>query len=72
MVLDERNKMVLTRDRYPARLPVVAFLALYRLVGRYARQGAFRQVAFGIFGWFMGLCGQRGIPRWAQTTAGGN
>lgn len=65
--LDERNKMVLTRERYPARLPVVALLALGRLVGRYGRAGAFRQIAFGISGWFMGLCGQRGIPRWART-----
>ena len=66
--LDERNKMLLTRDIYVARLPVAAVMALYRLVGRYARAGAFRQVAFGICGWFMGLCGQSGVPRWARNT----
>jgi N-acetylglucosaminyl-diphospho-decaprenol L-rhamnosyltransferase len=64
--LDERNKMLLTRDRYPARLPIVGVLALYRLVGRYVREAAFQQVAFGVIGWFMGLCGQRGAPRWAK------
>ena len=62
--LDERNKMLLTRNFYPGRLPVAAALALARLVGRYARDGAFRQISFGICGWFMGLCGQSGIPHW--------
>jgi N-acetylglucosaminyl-diphospho-decaprenol L-rhamnosyltransferase len=67
--LDERNKMLLTWELYPARLPVVAALALYRLVGRYGRDGAFRQVAYGAFGLLMGVCGQSGIPRWARNNA---
>jgi N-acetylglucosaminyl-diphospho-decaprenol L-rhamnosyltransferase len=60
--LDERNKMVLTRDLYPARLPVVAVLALCRLMVRYGREGAFRQIGWGMSGWFMGLYGQTGVP----------
>jgi N-acetylglucosaminyl-diphospho-decaprenol L-rhamnosyltransferase len=68
--LDERNKMLLTWDRFPARLPVAAVMALYRLVGRYGRVGAFAQVAYGMAGWFLGLCGQSGIPRWARKASG--
>ena len=64
--LDERNKMLLTRTFFPARLPVAALLALARLVVRYGRQGAFRQIIFGFAGWFMGLLGQSGRPRWAE------
>ena len=64
--LDERNKMLLTRSFFPARLPVAACMALVRLVGRYARQGAFLQIGFGALGWLMGLLGQAGIPRWAR------
>jgi GT2 family glycosyltransferase len=70
VLLDERNKMLLTWDRYPARLPVAALMALYRLVGRYGRAGAFAQVAYGVAGWFLGLCGRSGIPRWAQKGSG--
>lgn len=68
--LDERNKMLLTRNLYPLRLPVAATSALCRLVGRYARQGAFLQIVYGASGWFMGLCGQRGAPRWAREGPG--
>jgi N-acetylglucosaminyl-diphospho-decaprenol L-rhamnosyltransferase len=68
--LDERNKMLLTRNFYPLRLPVAATSALCRIVGRYARQGAFPQMVYGAFGWFMGLCGQGGRPRWVREKAG--
>ena len=68
--LDERNKMLLTWERYPARVPVAAVMALYRLVGRYCRAGAFAQATYGTLGWFLGLCGQSGIPKWARKSSG--
>jgi hypothetical protein len=58
--------MLLTRTFFPALLPVAASMALIRLVGRYAWQGAFLQVGFGMAGWLMGLLGRSGIPRWAR------
>jgi len=64
--LDERNKMLLTRKFFPLRLPVAAFLAFARLVVRYGRQGAFRQIGYGAVGWLAGLCGQSGIPDWPR------
>ena len=68
--LDERNKMLLTRRFFPFRQPVVAVLALARLVGRYGRAGAVSQIAWGAWGWLMGLCGSDGIPRWARPAGG--
>jgi GT2 family glycosyltransferase len=70
--LDERNKMLLTRDLYPSRLPIAGTLALCRLIGRYARKGAFPQIVFGTFGWFTGLCGRSGIPNWIQKESQGD
>ena len=64
--LDERNKMLLTRTFFPMRLPVAACMAFVRIIGRYARQGAFLQIGFGAAGWLMGLFGRDGIPRWAR------
>ena len=68
--LDERNKMLVTWAFFPARLPVAAPMALARLAGRYGRQAAFVQIAAGVAGWFMGLCGSSGIPRGVRTEAG--
>ena len=65
--LDERNKMLLTRTFFPARLPVAAPMAIIRLAARYARRGAFMQIGFGLAGWLLGLFGQSGIPRWARS-----
>ena len=50
LFLGERNKMLLTRDRYPARLPVAAAAALALLILRYGRRGAWRQMGWGASG----------------------
>ena len=62
--LGERNKMLLTRDRFPARLPVAAAAALAILIVRYGRRGAWRQAGHGIAGWWAGLRDRRGVPGW--------
>jgi len=61
--LDERNKILVTRDHFPFRLPVAAVAALLLLALRYLRKGAIRQFGYGVSGWFAGLLGRRGIPR---------
>lgn len=60
--LDERNRMLLTRDLFPARLPVAAMAALLQLVLRYARRGAWKQFGYGVSGWAAGLRNERGPP----------
>lgn len=64
--LDERNKMLVTRDCFPARLPAAAAAALFLLALRFLRKGAIRQFAFGLSGWKDGLLNRRGVPDWAR------
>lgn len=62
--LDERNKLLITRDRFPALLPVVAVTALALALLRFGRCGAWRQVGFAIDGWAAGARDLRGPPNW--------
>jgi GT2 family glycosyltransferase len=62
--LDERNKMLLTQDRFPLRLAVAAPAALAQLFLRYGVRGAWRQFGYGVSGWWAGLLGRRGPPAW--------
>ncbi len=62
--LDERNKMLLTRDLFPLRLPVAALAAFLLLFLRFARRRAWRQLGYGLQGWFAGLRNERGKPVW--------
>jgi N-acetylglucosaminyl-diphospho-decaprenol L-rhamnosyltransferase len=62
--LDERNKILVTRDCFPSRLPVAASAALVLLLLRFGRRGAWRQLGYGLEGWLAGLFNQRGAPRW--------
>lgn len=61
--LDERNKILITRRHFPARLPVAATAALLLIALRYLRKGALRQFGYGVSGWFAGLRGESGPPR---------
>jgi len=60
--LDERNKLLLTRDCFPGRLPVAAAASFLLLWLRFARRGAWRQLGYGIAGWRDGLRDRRGPP----------
>lgn len=62
--LGERNKILTTRDRYPARLPVAALAVLAVHAWRFARRGAWAQFRYGLAGWWAGLRGERGVPEW--------
>lgn len=58
--LTERNKLLVTRDRFPTRLPVATVAAFAGLFARYARRKAWRQLAYGLTGWWAGIQNQRG------------
>ncbi len=64
--LGMRNKILLTRDLYPLRLPVAALFALLLLLWRYVRKGAWRQIGYGVAGFSAGLLNQRGAPVWLK------
>jgi len=62
--LDERNKILVTRDRFPGHLPVAALATLALLVMRFGRRRAWRQLGYALQGWWAGMLNQRGAPRW--------
>lgn len=62
--LDERNKVLLTRDRFPRRLPVAAAASLVLIFLRFARRAAWTQLGFALQGWAAGLRNRRGPPDW--------
>jgi N-acetylglucosaminyl-diphospho-decaprenol L-rhamnosyltransferase len=64
--LGERNRLLLTRDRYPTLLAVAALAALVILCLRCARRGAWRQLGYGLAGWRAGLANERGAPKWLK------
>jgi N-acetylglucosaminyl-diphospho-decaprenol L-rhamnosyltransferase len=62
--LNERNRLLLTRDCFPYLLPVAACFALLLIFMRFGRRGAFRQVGYALEGWVAGLMNRRGKPNW--------
>ena len=62
--LGERNKLLITRQLYLARLPVVAVAVLALMLARYGRKGAWRQVGYGLDGWWAGVRTVTGKPEW--------
>lgn len=64
--LDERNKMLVTRDCFSARLPMAALAAFLLIFLRFARRRAWSQLGFALQGWVAGLRNRRGPPAWIQ------
>ena len=64
--LDERNKLLITRDYSPGLLPVAAPAALLLLALRFGKRRAWAQLGFAIQGWTAGLFNERGKPSWVE------
>jgi len=62
--LNERNRVLLSRDRFPALLPLTVFTTLATLVLRFGKRRAWRQLGYALQGWAAGLANRRGIPSW--------
>lgn len=62
--LDERNKLLVTRDTASAPIPVVAATTFVLAALRFARRGAWRQWRFAVAGWWAGIRNLRGLPPW--------
>lgn len=62
--LNERNRILLTRDLRPKLLPIVLLTTVFVIVMRYGRRGAWRQLTYAIAGWSAGVVGRRGPPSW--------
>jgi N-acetylglucosaminyl-diphospho-decaprenol L-rhamnosyltransferase len=64
--LDTRNKLLVTRDRFPGRLPAAALGVAARMTVRCLRRGAWRQLGYAASGWWSGLLNERGAPKWLK------
>lgn len=64
--LNERNKILTTRDCFPMSLPVAATAAVALIFLRFGRRGAWRQVAYALEGWAQGIGNRRGVPAWLK------
>jgi hypothetical protein len=58
--LNERNRLLLTRDLFAYRLPVAMVASLIVLIVRFGRRGAWRQLGYALEGWWAGLRNERG------------
>jgi len=64
--LDERNKLLITRDRFPGILAITAVGALAMLFLRFGRRRAWSQLGYALEGWWSGLNNHRGRPSWVD------
>ena len=62
--LRERNRILLTKDHYPARWLIAVAVGVPLLLYRYGRSGSWRYCMYGINGFLAGVFGQRGAPPW--------
>lgn len=65
--LDERNKILVTRDRFSAWLLPAAAASLCLLVLRFGRARAWSQLRQAALGWLAGLKNERGPPKHLMT-----
>lgn len=66
--LDERNKLLLTRHLFPAIYPLVLGTTLL-LTLQYLRHGAVANFGHALSGWWAGVTGETGQPRWTRMKA---
>jgi len=62
--LNERNKILTTRDVFPGRLSAAALASFALIFLRFGRRGAWRQLGYALAGWTAGLANKRGVPGW--------
>lgn len=68
--LNERNRVLLSRDCYPGMLPVNAVTTLLTMLMRFGKRRAWRQLGYGVQGWCAGLANRRGAPEWVALQDG--
>jgi N-acetylglucosaminyl-diphospho-decaprenol L-rhamnosyltransferase len=69
--LDTRNKILTTRDHFPARIAVASTAVLAIMTLRCAKNLAWRQWGYVISGWMAGLRNERGPPAWLTEASSG-
>jgi N-acetylglucosaminyl-diphospho-decaprenol L-rhamnosyltransferase len=67
--LNERNRLLLSRDCFPGLLPLTVLTVLATLLVRFGKRRAWRQLGYAVQGWWAGVRNQRGIPDWMTAAA---
>jgi GT2 family glycosyltransferase len=67
--LNERNRVLVSRDCDPALLPLTAFTTLATLLIRFGKRRAWRQLGYAVQGWAAGMADRRGVPAWMSDQA---
>jgi hypothetical protein len=63
--LNERNRLLLSRDCSPWLFPVTVLTTLPTILLRFGKRRAWRQLIYALQGWAAGLVNSRGIPVWS-------
>jgi hypothetical protein len=64
--LNERNRLLVSRDLFPGLFPATILTALATSLVRFGKRRAWRQLGYALQGWCAGLANSRGIPSWGQ------
>jgi GT2 family glycosyltransferase len=65
--LNERNRVLVSRDCDPRLLPVTVCTSFATLIVRFGKRRAWRQLRYGLQGWWAGVINRRGVPAWVST-----
>ena len=61
--LDERNRLIFSRDRYHILYPLIV-IAAFGMILRYLGHGSVRNFFVALRGWLDGVLGRAGKPKW--------
>lgn len=64
--LNERNRLLVSRDLFPGLFPATILTALATSIVRFGKRRAWRQLGYALQGWCAGLANRRGIPAWGR------
>jgi GT2 family glycosyltransferase len=64
--LNERNRVLLSRDCFPKLLPLAVPMVLATSIVRFGKRRAWRQLGYAVQGWWAGVANRRGAPMWMQ------
>jgi GT2 family glycosyltransferase len=64
--LNERNRVLLSRDCFPGLLPLAVLTVLATSILRFGKRRAWRQLGYAVQGWWAGEINLRGAPIWMQ------
>jgi GT2 family glycosyltransferase len=69
--LNERNRVLLSRDCFPGLLPLAVLAVPVTALIRFGKRRAWRQLGYALEGWWAGVFNRRGAPAWLPQSKNG-